>query len=243
MAADPGDGGGQTRRRGRAAADGAIGAAEQQAMVGGPARVVIRAPRVPQQDVGEADLAARARVERRCRRDVGVHEPEAAGKRPELARRVAGRDHPLPRLDDAAVGADADPGPASPASAAPDWNPPDRRSLEHPGPGAHGRTHDALAGAERIAVRAAERPDAGAGGNAHVDTQRPRRQPRRLEAGAAPGHVPRDAVTRPRRRRSCSRIVSRRLIAAGVDSPSSSAIESRAASWLSRQTRLAVAWP
>ena len=47
-----------------------VGAAEQQAMVGGPAAVVVRTPRVPQQDVGEADLPPRPRVERRRRRDV-----------------------------------------------------------------------------------------------------------------------------------------------------------------------------
>ena len=63
------------------------------------------------------------------------------------------------------------------------------RSLEHARPGARGLAHHALTGAERIALRAAARPDAGAGRDPHVDPQRPRRQPRRLEAGAAPGHV------------------------------------------------------
>ena len=164
----------------RPAADRAFGAAEHQAMVGGPARIVIRR-RVSHSITSASPISRRSRASsgrvaaRRC------VTAEAAGERPELAGRVAGRDHHLPRLDDAAAcGVDTRTRPrrAATRSAAPA----DRSNTARPG--ARRLAHHAVAGAKRIALRAAARPDAGAGRDARVDPQRARREPRRLDAGA-----------------------------------------------------------
>ncbi len=236
MGADAGDRRGQPRRGRLAAAERPIGAAEQQPVIGGPARVVIVPPRVPEHHVGEAQLAPRPRVERRRRHDVGVGHLEAAGERAELAGRVAGRDHHLPRLDDAVARCGPGRRRGRPRCAAPATA---RRCGRRAAP--LRRRPRRRRGTDRSGRCRASGCRRGPGG-------RPRRARRAASATSrrsrpAAARRTRRAGHRRRRPRSCSR----RYRAVATDpagsSRASSAISSRAASWLTRQRCRAVFAP
>ena len=122
---------GDARRRGAAARRRRVAAAEQQPVVRGPARIVIRPARVPQHHVGEPELAAVGGAERSRREHVGIGEGEAAGERLEVAGRVPGGDHDLPRVERPARRRHADALPRRGRCGAPAIV---RRSPRRPGP-------------------------------------------------------------------------------------------------------------
>src|SRR5436189_2693221 len=121
-------------------------------MVGRPSRIVIGPLGVPQHDIAEAQLTARATANWACREHVCAVHAKSTGERPELTGRISGRDYHAFAFDHSLTGPQPDP-------VASGHDPPDLRPFEQLCAGRGGRAQYAETRAVWIELRTAVRAD------------------------------------------------------------------------------------